>query len=77
MRAGAPISQKMAGGGKYFQKSEKYSVPRSSLSKGNLIGENYSFETKRYTFETFCEGSMGKLCLQNVQKLYSLVILSK
>ena len=69
MMAGAPISQKMAGGGKIFQKSEKYSVSRSSLSKGNLIGENYSFETKKYTFETFCEGSKGKISLQNVQKM--------
>ena len=77
MRAGAPISQKMAGGGKYFQKSEKYSMSRSSLSKGNLIGEKYSFESKKYSCETFCEGSKGKLCLQNVQNMYSLVVLSK
>ncbi len=65
------------GGGKYFQKSEKYSVSRSSLSKGNLIGRNYSFETKKYSVETFCEGSKGKIGLQNVQNMYSLVKISK
>ena len=67
----------MAGGGKNFQKSEKYSVSRSSISKGNLIGENYSFETKRYTFETFCEGSKGKIGIPIVQNMYTLVKLSK